>query len=114
MKTYTGHGHRPEVGGPGDVYVTENGVTKPLEHRVRHSPDGFSWGYGGSGPAELARCLLWDALGEEPLPWLYQRFKAEHVATWPMEERVCWKLTDVDILKWCDLAAKRKEWALSR
>lgn len=30
----------------------------PLAHHVKHSPDGFSWGYGGSGPSELARCLL--------------------------------------------------------
>jgi Family of unknown function (DUF6166) len=36
-----------------------------LHHHVRHSPDGFSWGYTGSGPADLARCLLIDALGDE-------------------------------------------------
>lgn len=34
-----------------------------LAHVVKHSPSGFSWGYRGSGPAELARCLLIDALG---------------------------------------------------
>lgn len=39
--------------------------THPLTHHVRHSPDGFSWGYAGSGPADLARCLLIDALGDE-------------------------------------------------
>jgi len=38
-----------------------------LQHLVRHSPDGFSWGYHGSGPAELARCLLIAALGEQAL-----------------------------------------------
>ena len=25
---------------------------------VNHSPDGFNWGYGGSGPAQLAYALL--------------------------------------------------------
>lgn len=30
----------------------------PLTHYIRHSPDGFAWGYAGSGPTELARCLL--------------------------------------------------------
>lgn len=35
----------------------------PLTHHVKHSPDGFAWGYGGSGPAELARCILIDHLG---------------------------------------------------
>lgn len=37
---------------------------KALPHHVKHSPTGFSWGYAGSGPAELARCLLIDALGD--------------------------------------------------
>lgn len=36
-----------------------------LHHFMRHSPDGFSWGYSGSGPAELARCLLIDAMGAD-------------------------------------------------
>lgn len=34
-------------------------------HGRRHSPDGFAWGYSGSGPAALARSLLIDALGRE-------------------------------------------------
>ncbi len=28
------------------------------EHIVRHSPTGMSWGYGGSGPADLAFSML--------------------------------------------------------
>ena len=32
-----------------------------------HSPTGFSWGYAGSGPAELARAILVHALGDEGL-----------------------------------------------
>jgi len=35
----------------------------PLVHFVKHSPGGFGWGYYGSAPVELARCLLIDALG---------------------------------------------------
>lgn len=35
-----------------------HGVRGPLQHLVRHSPDGFEIGYGGSGPTELARCIL--------------------------------------------------------
>jgi hypothetical protein len=50
----------------------------------RHSPTGFSWGYEGSGCAELARQLLRDVFGSEALdqPWLYQRFKRAYVAHW--------------------------------
>lgn len=40
--------------------VGSAGIARPLEHHVRHSPDGFAWGYGGSGPSELARCILLD------------------------------------------------------
>jgi hypothetical protein len=38
-----------------------------LPHFVKHSPGGFSWGYAGSGPSELARCLLIHALGDRAL-----------------------------------------------
>lgn len=41
-----------------------SGSTEPLAHVVKHSPGGFSWGYGGSGPSELARCILLDYLGD--------------------------------------------------
>lgn len=31
---------------------------RPLHHFVQHSPTGFEMGYGGSGPADLARSIL--------------------------------------------------------
>jgi hypothetical protein len=34
----------------------------------RHSPDGFEWGYGGSGPAELARYLTYGVARHVKLP----------------------------------------------
>ena len=60
MKTYKGHrcGHAADV--------TVNG--KPLDPRLdlwNHSPTGFQWGYGGSGPAQLALALLADYLGDD-------------------------------------------------
>lgn len=62
----------------------EDGVgERMLKHRVRHSPSGFSWGYRGSGPADLARSILWEYLGEEPHPACSQAFKERFVATWP-------------------------------
>lgn len=39
-------------------------IVSHLRHVRRHSPGGFEWGYGGSGPADLARSLLIDVLGE--------------------------------------------------
>lgn len=61
--------------------VRGHGVKSPLPHLVRHSPDGFEIGYGGSGPAELARCILIDHLGTPQVePRVYQAFKDSFLA----------------------------------
>jgi hypothetical protein len=65
---------------------TADGTVLPLDHRVRHSPTGLSWGYLGSGPADLALSILWDFLGHEPDPACYQAFKAEVIARLPSNE----------------------------
>lgn len=60
-----------------------------------HSPDGFQWGYGGSGPAQLALALLLDVTGNPALVQdHYQDFKFEVVASWGEE----WKITSQEIL----------------
>jgi hypothetical protein len=42
----------------------------------RHSPDGFEWGYGGSGPSQLALALCADALEDDALALAcYQEYK---------------------------------------
>lgn len=49
--------------------------------RVRnHSPTGFAWGYGGSGPAQLslAVCLAM-GLDEERALRVYQHFKSDWI-----------------------------------
>jgi hypothetical protein len=62
-------------------------LSSPLPLRLdlaTHSPTGFEWGYGGSGPAQLALALLADALGdEEQALALYQSFKWQVVAVLP-------------------------------
>lgn len=58
-----------------------HGVRSPLPHLVRHSPDGFEIGYGGSGPADLARSILAHHLGTPDVePRLYQAFKDSFLA----------------------------------
>jgi hypothetical protein len=49
---------------------------------VNHSPTGFSWGYGGSGPAQLSFAILYDYFGEdlERARSLYMDFKFQVVA----------------------------------
>lgn len=36
--------------------------TNVPRHAVHHSPTGFEWGYGGSGPTDLALCIVQDVL----------------------------------------------------
>ncbi len=62
---------------------------------MRHSPDGFSWGYGGSGPADLARSILADYLGHIPHPAIYQQFKYQHVARW--EQGKPWRIASGEL-----------------
>ena len=60
-------------------------VSLPVRLDLRsHSPTGFEWGYGGSGPAQLALALLADALGdEEQSLLLYQAFKWKVITNLP-------------------------------
>ena len=59
---------------------------------VNHSPTGFGWGYGGSGPAQLALALLADALGSDDRAIrLHHDFEFKVVAAWPEGER--WWIT---------------------
>lgn len=51
-----------------------------------HSPDGFEWGYPGSGPAQLALAILADHLGNDRRAlFLHQRFKDAVIALLPRE-----------------------------
>jgi hypothetical protein len=48
-----------------------------------HSPDGFSWGYGGSGCAQLALAVMLEVKGEA---FGYQEFKRKEIANLKMDE----------------------------
>jgi hypothetical protein len=63
-----------------------------------HSPDGFNWGYGGSGPAQLALALLLDYTGSETLARIfYQGFKWTVLASWQADE---WQMTGAQLRQW--------------
>jgi len=47
---------------------------------VNHSPDGFSWGYGGSGPAQLSLAILLECVSEDDAIAYYQNFKWKVIA----------------------------------
>jgi len=71
-----------------------------------HSPDGFNWGYGGSGPSQLALALLADALDSDKVALeLYQQFK------WAVVCRLAatWTLTTDEIIAAVDALRQTKE-----
>lgn len=91
---------------------------QPLRHVVRHSPTGMEWGYGGSGPADLALSILADYLSragrevrvrqmpeavpgpkviEQLADMLHQDFKADVIATLPHSG---WRLTGEQVAAW--------------
>lgn len=60
MRTYTLT--RSGDGGPGSVYRPDGTELTPdrSQEIINKSPTGFSWGYQGSGPHQLALALLLD------------------------------------------------------
>lgn len=80
------------------VLADDKPLSPKRSHRVsNHSPDGFEWGYGGSGPAQLALALLLDATDSVALARrYYQRYKWAAVSSWGQ----VWQTTAAEILAW--------------
>ena len=56
---------------------------------ANHSPTGFAWGYGGSGPAQLALAILLELTDKQTALSNYQRFKWKEIATLPQANFEC-------------------------
>lgn len=88
----------------GGMLVLRNGLPlspEPSQKLINHSPDGFNWGYSGSGPAQLALGLLLDVTHNPSLAReYYQRFKSEVIAGLNME--ASWTMTSTAIKNWVD------------
>ena len=94
MKTYSGvrteNGCAVTVTGPDGC----RGLDPRFDLRA-HSPDGFEWGYGGSGPAQLALALAADVLDDDEAALdIYQRLKFRVVARLSADH---WVLTDGEL-----------------
>jgi len=62
-----------------------------------HSPDGFNWSYGGSGPAQLALlAILLKFTDKDTALRLHQEFKWDIIAKLPQKDFEI----DIDIKKW--------------
>src|SRR5215813_15290368 len=93
-KTYCGI---RDSSGTGLVFIDRPGERlRKLPPRLdlyNHSPTGLEWGYGGSGPAQLALALLADALGDDrEALHLYQSFKWAVIAR--LDQKAPWTMTE--------------------
>ena len=94
MKTYMGHR-------PGEVVILEDHQPhRPLRWRLdlrNHSPTGLEWGYGGSGPSQLALAILADALGDAFAVEHYQAYKWDVIARMPYDG---WEISEINVRTW--------------
>lgn len=74
---------------------------RKLKHVVRHSPTGLEYGYGGSGPSDLARSILLDiGYPENEVDMCYQDFKFVFIARLDQEQP--FEITEDAIKIWWD------------
>ena len=104
-------GNRADDDGKALVWVYgDRPLPYPLPHVVHHSPTGFEWGYGGSGPSDLALSILSFVIGPEQetvgvyegkrcgaRAWdLHHTFKLEFCAGWGDG----WSITVGEVRRW--------------
>ena len=100
MRAYYGLRH----GGRVDVFRWDN-TQQPVLQRLNprldlwdHSPSGYEWGYGGSGPAQLALAVLADVLADDDLArQLHQLLKRDIVAHLAHDY---WTFGEEDVIAW--------------
>lgn len=77
--TYRGH----RFGGR-CVVTCDGKKINPRLDLFNHSPSGFEWGYGGSGPAQTALAILADYIkNDDRAVMLHQKFKWDFIARAP-------------------------------
>lgn len=104
MTKYVGVPESTDYPHVGAVFVVDKTGQHSLAPRYdlhNHSPTGFAWGYGGSGPAQLALAILAHATGNDDVAQRrYQDFKFEKIATLP---RGSWEISAADVREWIEL-----------
>jgi hypothetical protein len=113
MKTYSGRRESSEpivtvttsLPRKGRTRMSTRELSPAKSLKVRnHSPSGFNWGYGGSGPAQLALAILLDLYPERGTEWAerhHQAFKFKVIAglgdTWTLTQaQIDLVMADID------------------
>jgi hypothetical protein len=90
------------IGEPGNTrveFITDREVKLLPRPIVRHSPTGFEWGYGGSGPADLAANILALFVCWKEAWRLHQHYKEEVVSQIPEEGG---RISCHDVILWLE------------
>ena len=67
-----------------------------------HSPDGFNWGYSGSGPAQLVLAILLEVTNDEEIALRYYHdFEQQVIAAIPSQE-TDWEIEENKIIEWLE------------
>ena len=89
----------------GVLIIDENLTAKILRPErsqavKNHSPDGFNWGYTGSGPAQLALAMLLEVTNDEAKALAhYQDFKFQVIAG-ITSQTTNWEIEEQKIIAW--------------
>jgi hypothetical protein len=94
-----------ESGGFRFLYVDDQECSLDVSLKFRnHSPDGFNWGYSGSGPAQAALAILLECRPYREALAFYQQFKEDFIAKQKKDEAF---EVEVDIDQWMREVASR-------
>ena len=87
------------------VFIDDKELLPVSSQKLKnHSPDGFSWGYDGSGPAQLALAILLEITKDEDFSLKkYQDFKRDIICDLPVEKNFA--IDGKQVLEWIE---KRK------
>ncbi|MHB1679972.1 MAG: DUF6166 domain-containing protein [bacterium] len=83
--------------------IADNGKIKQLTPELsqklyKHSPDGFNWGYSGSGPAQLSLAILLELTSKDFALFHHQDFKRDFIAG--LEQEKDFTLDGQTIINW--------------
>ncbi len=70
-----------------DVWLNGKLLSPERSQKIRnHSPDGFAWGYGGSGASQLALGVLLEVTTEKNASITYMDFKDKIISQLPQTD----------------------------
>ncbi len=89
---------KTDIAKQGNQVCVNGARLDPRLDLANKSPTGFAWGYGGSGPSQLALAILADHTGDDARALrCFQDFKRAFIATAPEEG---FTLTSAQIEAW--------------